>query len=84
MTRFCRCPDYKRIIDALNGEQDAITLDSTYFLFCPWCGDRLVAPCVVCEKDSDESTGKTLYWSEEINFCSPGCVMQFDAKQRGN
>ena len=74
--RSCDCEDYKRIIDALNGEQDAITLDSKYFLFCPWCGVRLNAPCAYCEELSNKNTGKTIYWQEEENYCTVECGLK--------
>ncbi len=71
MTGSCRCDRWKIDFDKINAMKIS-------FLFCPWCGLRLTAPCHICEAPSNTHTGNTLYWYEEKNFCSATCARKLD------
>ncbi|HDZ27029.1 MAG TPA: hypothetical protein ENH65_11035 [Candidatus Aminicenantes bacterium] len=93
MTRYCTCDQWEKGIKAVSGPIHLQSLrsggqyqfDQDYiFLFCPWCGVRLVSPCRHCGSPSNEKTGNTLYWEDEKNFCSPECVMEDYVKEGRN
>lgn len=69
--RSCNCEAW---LTDYNGIEDSAPQCS--FLFCPWCGVRLNAPCANCGEPSNKNTGNTLYWQDEENYCSVECGLK--------
>ncbi|HDZ27357.1 MAG TPA: hypothetical protein ENH65_12710 [Candidatus Aminicenantes bacterium] len=90
MTRYCKCDQWKELEEkrlshiGTISPQETRSVELSSFLFCPWCGVRLVSPCWHCGSPSDEQTGNTLYWEGEKNFCSVECVMEAEMEKRRN
>jgi len=72
MTRHCKCE-----IGANNIMPDGEAPFEGY-LFCPWCGVRLIADCHTCGIPANTHTGNTLYWYEDKDFCSASCARKLD------
>jgi len=87
MTRHCKCekwePGFKAVDDpiALQSIRSGgrYQFDQDYvFLFCPWCGVRLITDCHTCGIPANTHTGNTLYWYEDKDFCSAACAKKLD------
>ena len=74
MTRHCKCEEWK------NQRAQSSAVLHWNFLFCPWCGVRLIAPCHTCGIPSNEHTSNTLYWYGDKDFCSAACARKLDMK----
>lgn len=91
MSRHCKCEKWEEGFKAVDGPMalQSIRSGGKYqfnqdyiFLFCPWCGVRLIAPCYICGEPSNTHTGNTLYWYEDKDFCSAACTRKLDMKGR--
>jgi len=81
VSRHCKCEKW----ELFSGMYDVPkwSESGTEFLFCPWCGVRLIAPCHICGTPSNEHTGNTLYWYEDMDFCSVACTRKLDMSFAG-
>ena len=56
--------------------EERLGVELPEFLFCPWCGVRLNAPCANCGEPSNKDKGNTIYWQDEENYCSVECGLK--------
>jgi len=82
LVRNCGCEKWEDGVKAVNGpitlqsvrSGGAYEFDQDYvFLFCPWCGLRLNAPCANCGEPSNKNNKNTIYWQEDENYCTVEC-----------